>query len=163
MKVRLLYKSDGSVAIIHPVLKSKKINETQTEWLERIFIKANPDNLPFKDIEHTNLPSRRFRNQWVPSVNGVIPDLVKSRKQVLIELQTVRNLELIVTDGKMAKENEIGNAASQNDIKNYRQNLRDIPALTTIKLNSISDVNILELKYPRILTIDEYLIRGQNV
>jgi hypothetical protein len=84
MKCRLLYRNDGGVSVIYPAPNSKKENETEKEWLDRVFKKSNPSNLLFKDIEQENLPSRKFRNQWVKSVDGVVPDLVKSKERCSI-------------------------------------------------------------------------------
>lgn len=76
MKVRVVYKPDKTVAIIHPAPKSKRKDETEEEWLERVFTKAmqpqkegqqvNPlYGLPYDDIDSSELPqSREDRNAW---------------------------------------------------------------------------------------------------
>lgn len=64
MKVRVLYNPDKSVSIIYPVPKSRRINETEEEWLERVFSKANPNKLPYDDLDSSALPSREFRCAW---------------------------------------------------------------------------------------------------
>lgn len=56
MKCRIVYRKDGGILVIYPVLKSKRENETEQEWLDRVFAKSNPEKLPFKDVEKTNLP-----------------------------------------------------------------------------------------------------------
>lgn len=78
MEVRVVYKSDKTIAVIHPAPKSKRKDETEKEWLERVFIKAmqprynkegqqaNPlYGLPYDDIDSSELPqSREDRNAW---------------------------------------------------------------------------------------------------
>ena len=67
MKVRIIYKADKSVAVIHPAPKSRRPDETEEQWLERVFNKAMQGELkglPYKDIEDTELPSREDRNAW---------------------------------------------------------------------------------------------------
>jgi len=66
MKNRILYKADETVAIIIPAPKSKRENETENEWLERVFTKAskNITYIEFEDVEESALPSREHRNAW---------------------------------------------------------------------------------------------------
>ncbi len=67
MKCRIIYKPDKSVIIIHPALKSKRVNETEEQWLERVFTKAmNSDlnGLDYEDIDDTELPDRKDRSGW---------------------------------------------------------------------------------------------------
>lgn len=68
MKVRVVYKPDKTVAVVHPAPKSKRENETEEEWLERIFTKAMQEELkglPYDDIDSSELPqSREDRNAW---------------------------------------------------------------------------------------------------
>lgn len=67
-KVRVVYKLDKSVSIIHPAPKSKRKDETEEEWLERVFNKAQQGELkglPYDDIDDSELPqSREDRNAW---------------------------------------------------------------------------------------------------
>ena len=67
MKVRVVYKPDKTVAVIHPAPKSRRPDETEEAWLKRVFAKAMKgelEGLPYDDIEDTELPSREFRHQW---------------------------------------------------------------------------------------------------
>ena len=41
-KIRVVYKPDKTVAIIYPAPKSRKSDETEEQWLERVFSKL-PD------------------------------------------------------------------------------------------------------------------------
>lgn len=68
MKVRVVYKADKSVSVIHPAPRSRRPNETEDEWLERVFSMAmvgELNGLPYDDVETSELPvDRRDRNAW---------------------------------------------------------------------------------------------------
>lgn len=67
MKCRIVYKPDKTVAIIYPTPKSKKEIETEKQWLERVFNKAMQvelKDLPYDDIDDSQLPSRENRDAW---------------------------------------------------------------------------------------------------
>jgi len=65
MKVRVLYNPDKTVSIIYPVPASRRSKETEEEWLSRVFAKANPQELPFEDMDASELPeTREGRNLW---------------------------------------------------------------------------------------------------
>lgn len=67
MDIRVVYKQDKTVAIIHPAPKSKRSYEKEKEWLDRIFTKAMSgelEGLPFDDMDPTLLPSEEDRDCW---------------------------------------------------------------------------------------------------
>lgn len=64
MKVRILYNADRTVSVIHPAPNSKKENETEEDWLTRIFDEATPTGIEYDDIDHTALPDRSDRQYW---------------------------------------------------------------------------------------------------
>lgn len=67
MKVRIVKKLDGSVAIIYPAPKSKRYNEIEEQWLNRVFTKTMQGKLkglPYYDADLSELPSREDRNAW---------------------------------------------------------------------------------------------------
>lgn len=88
-KVRAIYKRDGTVVVIIPVAKSKKRNETEREWLTRVYAKAinsQPDlqGVLYDDIDDSQLPqSRQFREAWT------------GRKQEGVHVDAVRRQEII--------------------------------------------------------------------
>ena len=147
-KRRVLQNVDGSVSVIIPAPNSQGISELEQDWLDRVFAKANPDNLTFTDCVSSDLPTRRFRNSWKPSGISAEVDLVKAKVQVFVELRRSRDKELAITDGSMAKENEQGNASSQATVKQYRQKLRDLPATAQTNIDAIANAAILESEYP---------------
>ena len=78
MKVRVAYKSDGKVSVIYPAPKSKRLDETEEEWLERVFTKAMKQDVelekaPYDDINETELPQdRTYRDLWRGKKGGNI-------------------------------------------------------------------------------------------
>ena len=155
---RIIYREDGGVSVVIPAPKSRREDESEVDWLERVFAKATPEGADFEDIdEEINLlPSRRFRNAWAKGLNGLEVNLPKAKEQVMAELRTVRNQELKETDGLMARANEIGQPAKVDVLKIQRQTLRDLPS--AIGVEAIATVDDLETKFPKQLTIDEYLV-----
>ena len=64
-KVRVLKNLNNTVSIIYPAPNSKRPDETNEQWLERVFIKANPDNFPYVDMDNSELPQNRDdRGAW---------------------------------------------------------------------------------------------------
>lgn len=82
MKVRILYKSDGSVAVIYPAPKSRRENESEVQWLKRIFDKVTPPNTEYEDVDASQLPkSREDREAWTGKKgSGVVVDITKAKK-----------------------------------------------------------------------------------
>ena len=67
MKCRVVYKSDKTVAVIYPALKSRRSKETEGAWLNRVFSKAMGGELAgckYDDIDDTGLPDRKDRVGW---------------------------------------------------------------------------------------------------
>jgi len=68
MKVRIVYRSDRSVVVIHPAPKSKREDETESEWLERVFgmaMQGELEGLEYDDVDESELPqSRENREAW---------------------------------------------------------------------------------------------------
>jgi len=65
MKVRVIYNADKTVSVIHPAPKSRRDNETEAAWLNRVFSKATPASVEHDDIEKSELPqTREDRTAW---------------------------------------------------------------------------------------------------
>jgi len=156
MKVRVIYKADDSVMVIYPVLKSRRENESEFEWLNRVFDKATPDGADYDDIdlEQMPLPDRRFRTAWKRGKNGIDVDLARAKIQILEELRLTRNAELNETDMLITRASEIGTKSEIEKLKQYRQQLRDLPQI--INFDKIKTVDRLQAIYPRKLTIEAY-------
>ncbi len=96
--IRVVYKPDKSVAVIHPAPKSRRPDETEEQWLKRVFDKTmqpqydkqgqqiNPlYGLPYKDVEDTELPqTREDRNAW---------EWNKTKKKVVINQVKAKQLK----------------------------------------------------------------------
>lgn len=85
MKCRVVYRVDGGISVIHPAPKSKRPEETEEQWLERVFSKAMQGelkDLPYDDIDSSELPqSREDRNAWIGEKDkGISIDQVKAAK-----------------------------------------------------------------------------------
>lgn len=90
-KVRILYRQDGGVSVIHPALESRRVIledgtihsqddihlenldrlgisytlEPEEQWLKRVFDKATPDGTEYDDIDKSELPqTREDREAW---------------------------------------------------------------------------------------------------
>lgn len=65
MKIRILKKSDGSVAIVHPAPKSRRPDETEEEWFLRVADKSTPNGIAYEDVPNEKLPAtREYRGAW---------------------------------------------------------------------------------------------------
>ncbi len=113
MKVRVVYKPDKSVVVIHPVPRSRRPEEDEATWLDRVFTKTTSgtdlDGLPFDDIDHTELPDRADRDFWEGekgkkiSVNAAkakkvaddakLKKLVDDEKEKIFEQQAIDSLK----------------------------------------------------------------------
>lgn len=66
--VRVVYKENKTVAIIHPAPKSKLAYETVKQWLNRVFTRAMQGELkeyPYEDIDESLLPKAyEDRDAW---------------------------------------------------------------------------------------------------
>ena len=88
MKVRILYQEDGTVSIIHPAPKSRRKDESESDWLKRVFDKATPEGVEYEDVNKSTLPqSREFRSAWTGKKGkGIRIDKVK--KQEIMDEKT---------------------------------------------------------------------------
>lgn len=159
MKIRVMYNKDETISIIWPAPKSRRGGETEGEWLERVFSKANPDDLPYDDVdtEQMPLPDKRFRAAWTKAKNGngIEVDVERAKTQIMAELRGVRNKELARTDGLTARANEIGSQTESNKLMARRRRLRDLPQ--TVGIEAIKTVEELAATYPGKLSVEEYL------
>lgn len=67
-KCRVYYRPDGTVAVVHPVFKARRLDETEQEFLDRAYAKAEKESgltgLDFDDTDTANLPDRKDRDKW---------------------------------------------------------------------------------------------------
>ena len=81
---RIIYREDGGVSVITPAPKSKRDNETEAEWLKRVFDKATPEGAEFEDVEDSKIPQdREFRGAWTGKKGkGISIDKVKKQEMI---------------------------------------------------------------------------------
>ena len=107
MKVRVIYKEDGSVSVVYPAIKSRKATETENEWLERVFSKATPENADYEDMESSELPDQTDRDAWEKRPGGGIRISNRKKKEVmdrrLIDDEKDALLEKLAVDSLIEK------------------------------------------------------------
>jgi hypothetical protein len=68
MNVRVYYKPDGSVVVIHPAPKARRKGESNQDFLDRVATKAaysaGLEGLPYDDVDPATLPDRKDRDKW---------------------------------------------------------------------------------------------------
>ena len=84
-KVRVVYRADGGISVIHPAPNSRREDETEAEWFERVFSKSMHDELEgcdYDDVNTSNLPqTRKYREAWTGSKGkGISIDAAKKVK-----------------------------------------------------------------------------------
>ena len=90
MKCRILYFADKRISVIHPAPKSKRSDETEEQWLGRVFAKATPEGVDFDDVEKDTLPNREFRSAWEgEKITGIKINPTKKR-----EIEDKRAMEM---------------------------------------------------------------------
>jgi len=145
MKVRIIYKKDGGVSVVYPAPKSRRPDETEDQWLERVFSKSTPEGAEFKDIDTDieDLSDRTFRNAWVKGVNGkaVDVDIPKAREITKDRLRIERKPLLDEQDVLFIKAQEIG--ADFTKIVAEKQRLRDITKLADIAV-TLDELKVLK-------------------
>ena len=121
---------DGGVSVIVPIPKP---GETEEQTLARcvarnIAVGNLQANTPTATIDASELPSRRFRNQWRKAGRTVAPDPTLCREQVIAEVRAERNAKLTASDADKARLDDLGTEQQKANLATYRQALRDLPA-----------------------------------
>ena len=86
---RIIYNLDGTISVIHPAPKSRQKDETEAEWLKRVFDKATPEGVEYEDVKKEEIPQdREFRNAWTgKKARGISIDKVK--KQEIVDAKNI--------------------------------------------------------------------------
>lgn len=106
-------------------------------------------------VKAADLPaSSRFIAAWKIVGGKVTHDAAKMRLIVLANLRKNRDTKLAESDGDKARLDEIGTPAQQKAVKEYRQKLRDLPAVVAAKIETMT-VDQLENYKPQFPTIGE--------
>jgi len=119
-KVRVVYRPDKTVAIIHPAPKSRRILfEFEYEWLERVFTKTMNlkfPGLPYDDMDFSEIPqSREDRDAWEGekgkgiTINQVKADAAREKITNEIKIQNKikeQAIDALKAEGKLPEDYE---------------------------------------------------------
>lgn len=118
--------------------------ETQAEYRARIDrLKASGEILAgyarvaVRDVDEFP-KSRRFRDLWRHIGGHVYTDEVLAREKLLAELRDARDAALLASDHEKTKLDEIGTEKELAALADYRQSLRDLPAVVEAELAGYS-------------------------
>lgn len=103
MKVKVYAKPDGKVAIVYPVIKAKKEDETEEQFLERVCSKIEQNQIELSGLEKkvfdtTELPNSD-RGAWKYLNGQVVIDQV--------ELKKINDEKLILEEMKNIQEEKL--------------------------------------------------------
>jgi hypothetical protein len=144
MKARILHNIDGTVSVIHPAPKSRREDETEVQWLDRVFAKMTPEGVTFEDIDSSALPADRdFRNAWVKGETGIDIHTDKAREITKERLRAERKSLLEAQDVLFIKALETG--ADTSSIVAEKQRLRDITKIDHI--DSLDDMKKIQARF----------------
>ncbi len=105
--VRVVSRTDGSVAVIYPALKSRRPKETESQWLDRVFTRSMsqiPGVVSYRDMDSSELPTdRTHRNAWEKGDDGEIK--VNQGKAKDIDKKRLLNEEKVRVINEMAESN----------------------------------------------------------
>ena len=142
---RIIQKENGNISVIHPAPKSRLENETEAEWLDRVFTRATPDGAVFSDVDDAQIPSdRSFRNAWEIKDKKVNTNFLKAQGITKERLRAERTplLKELDIDYMRAVEQGIDTA----DIISEKERLRDITLMadTTTTLDNLKNLNCVK-------------------
>lgn len=120
------------------------VTKRKTECVQDCERKPNAD---FSKVFNT---SRRFRNQWRRRKdNGEIePDVSLAQQTRMLEIRAERDGRLVESDKEKARLDDIGTPEQIAALKDYRQQLRDLPATAQTDVAAITTPDGLDLYQP---------------
>ena len=148
MKVRVVYKDDGSVAVIHPAPKSRRPDESEEDWLERVFTKAMKDggflDCKHDDLDESALPSREYRDAWEGRKgDGISVSQEKADRIARERAAPAGTVPAPSGEGKSVEECE-------SDVQEYLRTTRRSPAksllVTLLKSGLITEEDVRQVK-----------------
>ncbi len=96
--VRVVYKPDGSVVVLHAAPKSQRPGENEAQWLDRVFDRmmrvSGLAGLLYDDINSSDLPGRADRNAWEGSqgkpvkINTKKANELRQKKESKIKIES---------------------------------------------------------------------------
>lgn len=146
--------ADGSLRITIPC-EPLLPGESETMYLDRIALAAQTADPGLQecsraaDVDAAVLPaSRRFRACWRFAAGTVQVHPPAARQQRLDEIRAERNRRLLESDAERARLDEIGTSQQRAALTAYRQQLRDLPALVSVELVTLTTAEELASYQP---------------
>jgi hypothetical protein len=84
--------------------------------------------------------------RWNPTAGGLTIDLDAARTQILAETRHARNAALRESDRTKAMVDEIGTAEEKAALADYRQSLRDLPAVVAAEMAAMTLTELTDYK-----------------
>lgn len=139
----------GTLSVVIPAPNSKKSDESESEWLDRVTKLAGVDKLPTKVVNESELPDRYFRDAWkFDSSKGakVSPsDAIKVKQSKVRSERAEKFAEL---DAEWMKYKGQGNEVEAAKVEAKRQKLRDAPDDIKTQLSGKTDLEEIKNAEP---------------
>jgi hypothetical protein len=132
----------NAVSSQHLETEREKLDHHTKKYLAKIGI---PD-ADYWVLDHTELPSKVFRNAWIDAGNKVVVDMPAAREIHMNRIRTDRNKELIKKDIEYIRALEVGDTTETAKVVAEKQALRDIPQ--TFQLSSYRTSEALQKSWP---------------
>ena len=94
------------------------------------------EDTPILLVDESELPSRRFRDDWRISGRTLAPGLSLVRARCKAEVRAERNARLLASDADHVRLSEVGTTLQRQSMANYRRALRDLPATTDAQIDA---------------------------
>ena len=145
---RIVYvRDDGGISIIIPAPEAASQEETEDQFVSRIAAKDVPPGKSFFIVDAASIPSRRFRNSWESQANTVTVMMSPARQQRINEVRAERLSLLAEADTELARLQDTGGStAAINNVRQYRQALRNLPQTIQADPAWIAITNAIQLE-----------------
>jgi len=119
----------------------KKKDETEIEFLMRM---ASEVDSPYIILDTSDLPTYDYWFAWTISGNEIVIDMDRVRKRKMAMIRVLRNIALEDLDLKSLHALENEDYEQLNQIKAFKQELRDLPANFDISSFSLEELETVE-------------------
>jgi hypothetical protein len=129
---RIIYtNSDGTVAILQPILTEINPNTGNPFTIEEIAAKDVPSGTSYEIVDDSQIPiDRSFRDAWKQNGKTIETDMTKAKEIHKTNIRNARTPKLAELDIEFQKALET--SVSTADIVSKKQALRDAPADSAI-------------------------------
>ena len=130
---RIIYtNSDGTVAILQPILTEINPNTGNPFTIEEIAAKDVPSGTSYEIVDDSQIPSdRSFRDAWKQNSKTIETDMAKAKEIHKANIRNARIPKLAELDIEFQQALET--SVSTTDIVSKKQALRDAPADSAIE------------------------------